>query len=136
MRRDTVEIMINGMTGIGSDDLRELYQHVLEEWEVERAELLYSTVARGTLGGDVAGLLVQLGPEGAAAMASVLVAWLRYRVGRVKITARDGSGSEQQVIELDAQNVWNLDRHAVRAITQEVAKALREGSDKPEVPND
>jgi hypothetical protein len=121
-RSPGVEILISAIDDVGPDDLRDLYGLLLEEPDSESVTLLHKPVEEGQLGGDVIGLLLQLGPEGIAATASALIAWLRYRGGKIKIEVKN-----QGTIALEAENIRKLDQAGISELIRRVTDAVGGG---------
>jgi hypothetical protein len=80
----------------------------------------------GTMGTAADVLMVGLGQGGAAAaLAGVLVAWIRRQAGKVSVTAKRPDGTEAT---LTAENVRGLTTEEVSALVTKVTAAL-DGTD-------
>ena len=79
-------------------------------------------VPEGALGAELAQLVLSLGSSGAAtAMASVVIAWLRRRTGKVSVTLKRPDGS---TVELTAERVRALDSAGLRAQVDQLVAAV------------
>ncbi|MGA5824141.1 effector-associated constant component EACC1 [Kitasatospora sp. NPDC094028] len=113
-----MEVTILCTGEVGTDGAASLRQWMLTERELAgRVRLVHAPPEPGTLG-TVATMLEVLGPGGVAtAVASALIAWLRRRVGDVKVKATRSDGAS---ITLTSTNVRNLDPDGVARVLGEV----------------
>jgi hypothetical protein len=100
----------------------------LREWLVAepvlrgRVRLVQPAPQPGSLGGVVEALTVALGQGGAAtALVSVLVAWIRRRVGDVSVTLTRPDGTS---VKVDATHVRGLDSDGVADLVADIARSL------------
>jgi len=100
----------------------------LADWLLEADELrgavrlVAPPPAEGELGSIAQELLIALGPgTGVTAVAGIVIAWLRRRVGnvRLKIHREDGAS-----VELSAEHVRALDEEGLRAQVTQLVAAL------------
>jgi len=101
------------------DEARSLMQWLAVEDDLRgRVRLLERPSAAGELGGIVDGVEVALA-AGGTGLASVLVAWVKTRVGylRVRVERPDGG-----VVELTTSGVRGLDADGVRAQVHELGE--------------
>jgi hypothetical protein len=87
-----------------------------------QVRLIQPAPASGTLGSAIEALAVGIGQGGAAtALASVLIAWIRRRVGdvTVKLTRPDGNSTE-----VTAKHVPGLDAAGIAGLVADIAKSL------------
>src|SRR5262249_4774842 len=85
--------------------------------------------AEGALGAIVPELLIALGPgTGVTACASIIIAWLKRRVGNVllKIHREDGT-----IVELSAEHVRALDGEGLRTEVAQLVAALGRAGQEP-----
>ncbi|MEU5850343.1 effector-associated constant component EACC1 [Saccharopolyspora shandongensis] len=106
-------------------ELRSLHQWLIAESELRgRVQTVQSPPEPGTLGPTTDALLVALGPGGVAtAVATVLVSWIRRRVGDVtaKVTRPDGT-----TIEVEATNLRDMDVADVEKFASSIARSLED----------
>jgi Effector Associated Constant Component 1 len=114
-----VALSMDGL-GIGSEDVAGLAAWLDTEDTLRGCtRRVLGTMPEGALGADLAQLAVSLGSGGAAtAMASVVVAWLRRRVGAVSVRVSRPDGS---ALELRADRVRALDAAGLRAQVDQLA---------------
>ena len=98
----------------------------LREWLVAepglRVRLVPPAPRAGTLGGAVEVLAVAVGQGGAVtALVSVLVAWLRRRVGDVSVTLTRPDGTS---ISVDAKHVRGMDTAEVADLVADITRSL------------
>ena len=100
----------------------------LQEWLVAepglrgRVRLVQPAPQAGTLGGAVEALTVAVGQGGAVtALVSVLVVWIRRRVGDVSVTLTRPDGTS---ISVDATHVRGLDSSGVAELVDDIARSL------------
>lgn len=74
--------------------------------------------------GQVPDLVLTLGSGVASATASVLISWIRRRVGKVSVTARRSAGAE---ITLTARHVRGLTQQEIGLLVDRLAEALDGG---------
>ncbi|SFR22210.1 hypothetical protein SAMN04488564_10699 [Lentzea waywayandensis] len=118
---------------VGADDagaeVRSLDQELVGVDELRGAvRLVVAEPGAGELGAIDSTLVVALGQGGAVtALVSVLVAWLRRRVGNVsvKLTKKDDT-----VIEVTAEHVRRLTGDQLMAFVKELNASLDEGEEK------
>jgi hypothetical protein len=119
----TVVITLEGEAAV--DELRSLRKRLVEEQLGPRIRLVQHPPGSGELGPVVESIAAIVGPGGVAmALASVVISWLRRRVGdqELKITRPDGT-----VFELTVTNVRGIDEAAVRALIAQLGKWLESG---------
>jgi hypothetical protein len=76
-------------------------------------------VSDGVLGAGLAQLAVSLGSGGmATAAASVVIAWLRRRAGKVSVRLSRADGT---ALELDAERVKLMDQAGLHALAEQLA---------------
>ncbi|GAA2883481.1 hypothetical protein GCM10010517_46690 [Streptosporangium fragile] len=107
-----------------ADALGDLYEWLVEEPELAgRIRVVESPPAPGTLGPVAEALQVALEPGGAVTvLAAVVVAWLRYRTGKMTITivTRDGESR----VDMVAERVKALDAAGAEALVSEVVRTV------------
>jgi Effector Associated Constant Component 1 len=105
-----------------ADELRSLRMWLIDDDDFRgRVRLHEAGPARGTLsGGIVSELTIVVGSLGTA-LATVLVTWLKTRVGRVKLRVTRPDGA---VVELDAEQVRGLDAEGAWHRAAQVADLL------------
>ena len=107
-----------------ADDLHSLRGWLDEEAALpDRVRLIESPPAPGELGISPEMLQIILG-TGSTVFVTSLLAWLRTRVGAVRVVMRTRSGS---AIELDARTVRALDAAGLAELTRELRGALEDG---------
>jgi hypothetical protein len=88
-----VNVSVSVMDEPAGDQLRELRRLLGAEEELRgQVRLVERSPREGELGRLVEAVLVNLGPGGAAAFASVLISWIRHRTG----AARGGAATRRQ----------------------------------------
>lgn len=123
MRGGTVEIDLS-LEGAdaSADELRSLQSWLAEEDELRGlVQGRESPPAADRLGPVLEALEVVTGPAAGVMTASV-VAWLRSRVGDVKLIVTPRRGER---IELQAKNVRSLDAEELAALTAQLTKAAQ-----------
>ncbi|MET0426597.1 MAG: hypothetical protein ABW046_22210 [Actinoplanes sp.] len=104
-----------------SDQLRSLREWLSHEDELRGTiTLLESPPEPDRLGPTVDALQVVAG-SASTALAAGLIAWLRTRVGRVRIVLKSADGKE---IEVDASTVHALDAAGLSALTTELINTI------------
>lgn len=106
-----------------SAELESLYEWLVRDPEL-RGQVSPKLAApkSGKLGAVLESLIVVLGPGGVAtALASVLISWLRRRVGEVhmKITVDDTS------VEIDGKNFRDMDAKGFQRLIDDIVELLR-----------
>ncbi|MFI6744289.1 hypothetical protein ACIBI9_66510 [Nonomuraea sp. NPDC050451] len=87
-----------------------------------RVRVISAAPPPGTLGAVTDGLLAVLGPGGGVvALVGAVIAWLRYRTGRIRITFSSKDGESK--VELTAERVKALDAAGTKALVEEIVKA-------------
>jgi hypothetical protein len=116
-----VDVVLTVQTERAAEDLRSLWEWLTDEDDL-RGRVRWREVppASGTLGGVLDGLEVAVGAA-ATGLASVLVAWVRTRVGgmRLRVTRPDGAS-----VELTATGVAGLDADGLARQVGQVAGFL------------
>lgn len=112
------------LTASTPSDIRDLYTWIRKEPELRNATgLVESAPEEGALGpvADVIQVLVDA-PEVVASLAGVIIAWLRYRTGKMTITLTRPDG---QKLEISATSVKALNAKSTRELAQQIETALR-----------
>lgn len=126
-----MDVRLTAEGGAGTDELRSLLSWLTDEDELRgRAALLESPPVPGTLGPVVDGLLVALGPGGAAAaLSTALVSWIRHRRSEVvvKVTRPDGA-----CVELSGRRVKLLGADDLSKLVGDTTAVLTERLDAGE----
>jgi Effector Associated Constant Component 1 len=105
-----------------ADALRDLRSWLVEEPDLRgRVQIRERDAAAGRLGPVPEALQVVLQAGGAAAVASVVVAWLGSRRGEVSVKLTRGDGES---LEVAAKGVKGLDLAKTRTLTAQVAELL------------
>jgi hypothetical protein len=105
-----------------ADELRSLQRWLADEDELRGlVQAREAPPAADRLGPVLEVLEVVAGPAAGVLTAS-LVAWLRTRVGDVKLVVTPRQGER---IELQAENVRSLDAEGLSALTTQLAKVAR-----------
>ncbi|MEU8039519.1 hypothetical protein [Streptosporangium sp. NPDC049078] len=106
------------------DAANDLYEWLVEEPELAgRVRLLDTPPAPGTLGPLAEALRIALEPGGAVTvLATVLIAWLRYRTGKVTITIVNKDGESK--VDVLAERVKALDAAGAQTLAAEVVRAV------------
>jgi len=104
--------------------MRDLYTWLVAESALRgKVNLVETTAAPAALGPVMEALDVALGPGGAAAaLASVVIAWLQLRTSEVRIRFHHGEGEPE--LEITARRVKNLDAEGLRILATEITDAL------------
>jgi hypothetical protein len=114
-----VEVAVQGPRAC--DELGSLWSWLLDDEDLRgRVEICQAVPVPGTMGTVPDVLLVALGGVGPA-FATVLVTWLRTRVGSVRITLTPRPGCP--ALNLHATNVRGLDATGIRCQIAEVVRA-------------
>ncbi|MEV6300123.1 hypothetical protein AB0M02_12035 [Actinoplanes sp. NPDC051861] len=108
-----------------ADDLYSLRARLIEEDGLE-VVLIESPAVPGRLGPGVDALQIVAGSVSSAFVAS-LVAWLRTRVGAVRVVVKSKDGAQ---IELDAKTVGALDAAGTAELIRELRAALEASEEK------
>ncbi|MEU6783367.1 hypothetical protein ABZ912_29585 [Nonomuraea angiospora] len=102
-------------------ETRELHAWLRREPELRGGvRLLESPPPTGALG-PVAEAVQILAGAPVAAVAGVVIAWLRYRTSDVKITVKRPDGTE---VQISASRIKTLNAEQTRAVTAEIERAL------------
>lgn len=106
------------------DDARRLRSWLAEEPELAgRVRLVSAAPPPGALGVTTDGLLAVLEPGGGVVtLVAAVIAWLRYRTGRIRITFSTKDGESK--VELSAERVKALDAAGSKALLEEVMRAV------------
>lgn len=123
-----MDLVVDVEAGDRAAELRSLREWLVGEPALRgRVGFVEQAPPPGTLGGVVDVLTVALGQGGpAAALASVLIAWIRRRAGvvTVMLTRPDGTS-----IKVEGRHVRGLDPAGVEHLVAGVARSL-EGTDE------
>ena len=112
-----VKVNLVALGDTPSDQLRSLREWLSHEDELRGAiTILESAPEPDRLGPTVDALQVVAG-SASTVLAAGLIAWLRTRVGRVRIVLKAGDGKE---VEIDASTVRSLDAAALSALTADL----------------
>jgi Effector Associated Constant Component 1 len=107
-----------------ADELRSLRTWLIDDDDFRgRVRLHEADPAQETLGGIVNELTIAVGSLGAA-LATVLVTWLKTRVGRVRLRVTRPDGA---VVEMNAEQVRGLDAESAWLRVAQVADLLNAG---------
>ncbi|MGW0593919.1 effector-associated constant component EACC1 [Streptosporangium sp. NPDC002607] len=106
------------------DAANDLYEWLVEEPELAgRVRSLEAPPVPGTLGPLTEALRIALEPGGAVmVLATLVVAWLRYRTGKVTITIVTKDGESR--VDVLAERVKALDAAGTQALVSEVVRAV------------
>jgi hypothetical protein len=106
-----------------AEEIRSLDQELVDLDELRGAvRRVAGSLQPGELGVLDSGLVIALAQGGAAtAMATVLVAWLRRRVGNVSVKLTRPGGA---VVEVSAGNVRAMDADQVKLLVTELSATL------------
>ncbi len=121
MTRTDVELTLGGEHA-SADELRSLHSWLLEEDELRgRVETREAPPDTDRLGPVLEALEIVATPAAGVLTAS-LVAWLRSRVGDVKLVVTPKQGER---VELTAKNVQSLDAEELAALTDKLGRLAR-----------
>ncbi|MFI6324335.1 hypothetical protein ACIBG8_42900 [Nonomuraea sp. NPDC050556] len=106
-------------------EVRDLYEWLRQEPGLRPAlRLVENPPPDGSMGPVAEAVsVISDAPEVVAALASVVIAWLRYRRGDVKITVKRPDGGPE--VELSATRVRTLSGEQTLALTRQLETALR-----------
>ena len=124
-----MEFLIEHMTE-DSDDLRNLRAELDAEPSVEGLKEVTSDVAEGALGGELAGLLVQVAPEALAALVSAVAAWVQARRSRLRLSLTHQADGTVQLI-VDSDNNHQGAAEAIDAFIEAARKATGTDPNSP-----
>ncbi|UQX04537.1 hypothetical protein [Streptomyces sp. RerS4] len=107
---------------VEADDWRDLAARLGAEPSLGRVEELRAPVRPGTLGGDLYGLIAEVGAAGLIALGAVVQSWIRLRAGRFKVSWEKDREGGRTVITVDGTNVSGAE--SARALLDEIARAV------------
>jgi hypothetical protein len=114
------------LTRSTTDELRSLRSWLAAEDALRgRVEAVETGPETGRLGPDLTGLLVDLIPGAAPALAAVVIAWIRSRRGDIDLTAEHTG--DRTTISVSARRVRGLDPAALHDEITSLARALEPG---------
>ncbi|MFE1788101.1 hypothetical protein ACFW7J_06840 [Streptomyces sp. NPDC059525] len=113
---------------VEADDWRDLAARLGAEPSLGRVEELRAPIRPGTLGGDLYGLIAEVGAAGVVALGAVVQSWIRLRAGRFRVSwDRDGEG--HTVITVDGTNSSGAE--SARLLLGEIARAVENDANSP-----
>ena len=96
----TLSLSVTGSDGSDSNALRHLRDRLASLPEIQRISIPPAKADPGTLGGEVAEVLIVLLPVSLPVLGSVVRSWINARKGSVTVAVRRDDGTETHVIEL------------------------------------
>ncbi|MEV4359985.1 hypothetical protein [Nonomuraea sp. NPDC049625] len=116
------------------DEVRDLYAWLRREPELRAAlRLVEKPPPDGALGPVAEAVQVLAdAPEVVAAVASMVIAWLRYRRTDVKITVKQRKDGPE--VQVTATGLRALSPAQTLALARQIESALRDGRKPPELP--
>lgn len=113
-----------------ADELRSLRAWLLEEDELRGCvQTIERPPAPGRLGPILDALQIVADPA-AAVLAAALVAWVRSRVGAVRLVLTPKHGGK---VEVDARKVRGLDADGLAELTERLTRLVSSEGDPPEL---
>ncbi|WP_431931197.1 effector-associated constant component EACC1 [Nonomuraea jabiensis] len=118
----------------GPDEVRDLYAWLRREPELRAAlRLVEKPPPDGALGPVAEAVQVLAdAPEVVAAVASMVIAWLRYRRTDVKITVKQRKDGPE--VQVTATGLRALSPEQTLALARQIESALRDDRKPPELP--
>ncbi|MCX5192404.1 hypothetical protein OOK31_00625 [Streptomyces sp. NBC_00249] len=118
-----ISFTADGPTGsVEADDWRDLAAKLGAEPSLGRVEELRAPIRPGTLGGDLYGLIAEVGAAGLIALGAVVQSWIRLRAGRFKVSWEKDREGGRTVITVDGTNASGAE--SARALLDEIARAV------------
>lgn len=121
-----IDLSLDGADG-SADELRSLQGWLAEEDELRGLVQAREAPPAADRLGPVLEVLEVVAAPAAGVLTASLVAWLRSRVGDVKLIVTPRQGER---IEVQAKNVRSLDAAELSALTEQLTKVAR-GARKP-----
>ncbi|MEU8436767.1 hypothetical protein AB0F18_28445 [Streptomyces sp. NPDC029216] len=109
---------------VEADDWRDLAAMLDAEPTLGRVEELHVPIRPGTLGGDLYGLIAEVGAAGLIALGAVVQSWIRLRAGRFSVSWEKDRQGGRTVITVDGTNASGAE--SARALLDEIARAVEQ----------